>query len=116
MSTNSESTMSVTELQKHIKDCVVPCLMDAGLMNMETVQVDNYKWVVALEVEGERRFAELSLSAKKADFTDDDLDRAVKAFAEKQAKAADREATRASKRAEKAAEKAAKAAAKAEQE
>ena len=96
------STMSVTELQKSIKDSVVPCFMDAGMSNMELIQIDNYKWIVVTEVEGEQRFAEIGITAKKADFTMEDACLAAAKFAEKHEAAVQREADRAAKRAEKA--------------
>ena len=96
------STMSVTELQRAIKDSVMPCLMDSGMSNMELIQIDNYKWLAVTEVEGEQYFAEVGLTAKKADFTYDDAVAANRKFEEKCAAAAQREADRAAKRAEKA--------------
>ena len=96
------STMSVTELQREIKNSVVPCLMDSGMSNMELIQIDNYKWLAVTEVEGEQYFAEVALTAKKADFTYDDAVAANRKFEEKCAAAAQREADRAAKRAAKA--------------
>ena len=96
------STMSVTELQRAIKDSVVPCMMNSGMSNMELIQIDNYKWIVVTEVEGEQRFAEIGITAKKADFTYDDACLAAGKFAEKREAAIQREADRAAKRAEKA--------------
>ena len=96
------STMSVTELQRAIKDSVVPCLMNVGMSNMELIQIDNYKWIAVTEVEGEQRFAEIGITAKKADFTYEDACSAAAKFAEKYEAAIQREADRAAKRAEKA--------------
>lgn len=96
------SSMSVTELQRAIKDSVMPCFMESGMSNMELIQIDNYKWLVVTEVEGEQYFAEIGLTAKKADFTYDDAVAANRKFEEKCAAAAQREADRAAKRAEKA--------------
>ena len=95
------STMSVVELQRAIKDSVVPCMMDAGMSNMELIQIDNYKWIVVTEVEGEQRFAEIGITAKKADFTYEDACSAAAKFGEKHEAAVQREADRAAKRAEK---------------
>lgn len=96
------SSMSVTELQRAVKDSVMPCFMESGMSNMELIQIDNYKWLVVTEVEGEQYFAEIGLTAKKADFTYDDAVAANRKFEEKCAAAAQREADRAAKRAEKA--------------
>lgn len=96
------STMSVTELQKAIKDSVVAPMMKVGLENLELIQIDNYKWIVVTEVEGEQRFAEVGLTAKKADFTYEDACLAAAKFSEKHEAAVQREADRAAKRAEKA--------------
>ena len=96
------STMSTTELQKAIKDSVVAPMMQAGLENMELIQIDNYKWIIVTEVEGEQRFAEVGLTAKKADFTYEDACLAAAKFSEKHEAAIQREADRAAKRAEKA--------------
>ena len=96
------SSMSVTELQRAVKDSVMPCFTESGMSNMELIQIDNYKWLVVTEVEGEQYFAEIGLTAKKADFTYDDAVAANRKFEEKCAAAAQREADRAAKRAEKA--------------
>lgn len=95
------STMSVTELQKAIKEAVVTPMMQVGLENTELIQIDNYKWIVVTEVEGEQRFAEVGITAKKADFTYEDACSAAAKFAEKHEAAIQREADRAAKRAEK---------------
>ena len=81
------STMSVTELQKAIKDSVVTPMMEVGLSNIELIQVDNYKWIAVTEIEGEQRFAEIALTAKKADFTYEDAQAANVKFIEKYEKA-----------------------------
>ena len=96
------STMSTTELQKAIKDSVIAPMMQVGLENMELIQIDNYKWIIVTEVEGEQRFAEVGLTAKKADFTYEDACLAAAKFSEKHEAAVQREADRAAKRAEKA--------------
>jgi hypothetical protein len=93
--------MSTTELQKAIKDSVVAPMMQVGLENMELIQIDNYKWIIVTEVEGEQRFAEVGLTAKKADFTYEDACLAAAKFSEKHEAAVQREADRAAKRAEK---------------
>jgi len=92
------SSMSVTELQKAIKDSVVHPMMEVGLSNIELIQVDNYKWIAVTEVEGEQRFCEVSLTAKKADFTYEDAQAANVKFIEKYEKACQREADRAAKK------------------
>ena len=96
------STMSTTELQKAIKDSVIAPMMQVGLENMELIQIDNYKWIIVTEVEGEQRFAEVGLTAKKADFTYEDACLAAAKFSEKHEATVQREADRAAKRAEKA--------------
>ena len=96
------STMSVTELQREIKESVLPCFMNIGMSNMELIQIDNYKWIAVTEVEGEQRFAEFSITAKKADYTYEDAVAANQKYQEKAEAALQREADRAAKRAEKA--------------
>ena len=96
------STMSVTELQREIKNSVVTPLMNEGIGGLRLIQVDNFKWLIVTEVEGEERFAEISLTAKKADFTYDDAIAANVKYEEKVQAALQREADRAAKRAEKA--------------
>ena len=96
------STMSVTELQREIKNSVVTPLMNEGIGGLRLIQVDNFKWLIVTEVEGEERFAEISLTAKKADFTYDDAVAANVKYEEKVQAALQREADRAAKRAEKA--------------
>ena len=95
------STMSVTELQRAIKDSVVPSLMD-GIGGLRLIQSDNYKWLILVDIAGEERFAEISLTAKKSDFTYDDAVAANVKYEEKVQAANQREADRAAKRAEKA--------------
>ena len=95
------STMSVTELQREIKNSVVTPLMNEGIGGLRLIQVDNFKWLIVTEVEGEERFAEISLTAKKADFTYDDAVAANVKYEEKVQAALQREADRAAKRAEK---------------
>ena len=94
------STMSTTELQKAIKDYVVQPMMYRGIQEVfpETIQIDNYKWLVPVELNGEQFFAEVSLTAKKADFTYEDADAAKAKFIEKYEKAMKREADRATKK------------------
>jgi hypothetical protein len=94
--------MSVTELQREIKNSVVTPLMYEGIGGLRLIQVDNFKWLIVTEVEGEERFAEISLTAKKADFTYDDAVAANVKYEEKVQAALQREADRAAKRAEKA--------------
>ena len=96
------STMSVTELQREIKESVLPCFMNMRMSNMELIQIDNYKWIAVTEVEGEQRIAEFSITAKKADFTYEDACLAASKFAETHESAVQREADRAAKRLEKA--------------
>ena len=96
------STMSVTELQREIKNSVVTPLMNEGIGGLRLIQVDNFKWLIVTEVEGEERFAEISLTAKKADFTYDDAVAANVKYEEKVQAALQRETDRAAKRAEKA--------------
>lgn len=96
------STMSVTELQREIKNSVITPLMYEGIGGLRLIQTDNYKWLIVTEIEGEERFAEISLTAKKADFTYDDAVAANAKYEEKAQAATQREADRAAKRAEKA--------------
>lgn len=112
MSMSTESKLSVTEANVAVKEMVKVVLFENGLNAVETVQTDSYKWVIPLELEGEQRFVEVSLTAKKADYDESDLNFDAEKFAEKIEKAQERENDRAAKRAEKAA----KAAAKVEQE
>lgn len=95
------STMSVTELQREIKNSVVTPLMQSGIGEMDLIQIDNFKWLVVVDIEGQQYFAEVGLTAKKADFTYDDAVAANRKFEEKCAAAIQREADRAAKRAEK---------------
>ena len=96
------STMSTTELQREIKNSVITPLMYEGIGNLRLIQIDNYKWLIVTEIEGEERFAEIALTAKKADFTYDDAVKANTKYEEKAQAASQREADRAAKRAEKA--------------
>ena len=95
------STMSVTELPRAMEDSVVPSLMD-GIGGLRLIQSDSYKWLILVDIAGEERFAEISLTAKKADFTYDDAVAANVKYEEKVQAANQREADRAAKRAEKA--------------
>lgn len=94
------STMTTTELQKAIKDYVVQPMMYNGIQEVfpETIQIDNYKWLVPVELNGEQFFAEVSLTAKKADFTYEDADAAKVNFIKKYEKAMKREADNVSKK------------------
>lgn len=95
------STMSTTELQRAIKNSVVEPLMNGGIGDMRLIQIDNFKWLIVTEIEGEERFAEIALTAKKADFTYDDAVAANNKYEEKANAAVQREADRAAKKAEK---------------
>ena len=96
------SEMSSTEMQKAIKEAVVPFLFDEGISKCETYQIDNYKWLVLVDnVDDEPHFAEISITAKKSDFDYDAANAAIAAYNEKHRKAVEREAARAEKRAEK---------------
>lgn len=95
------STMSTTELQRAIKNSVVEPLMNGGIGDMRLIQIDNFKWLIVTEIEGEERFAEIALTAKKADFTYDDAVAANNKYEEKANAAIQREADRAAKKAEK---------------
>lgn len=95
------STMSTVELQREIKNSVVTPLMQSGIGEMNLIQIDNFKWLVAVDIEGQQYFAEVGLTAKKADFSYDDAVAANRKFEEKCAAAAQRETDRAAKRAEK---------------
>ena len=46
------STMSVTELQREIKNSVVTPLMNEGIGGLRLIQVDNFKWLIVTEIEG----------------------------------------------------------------
>jgi len=105
-------SMSVMEMNKMVKESVLSALFEDGLNAVETVQVDSYKWVIPVEVDGEQRFTTVTLTANKADYDESNLADDAEKYAEKVANAKQREIDRAAKRAEKAA----KAAAKAEQE
>ena len=97
------STMSVTEANVAVKEAVVPAMFENGLNSVEFVQIDSYKWVIPVELEGEQRFATVTLTANKADYDESNLNEDAEKYAEKVAKAQEREADRAAKRAEKAA-------------
>ena len=73
-----------------------------GISNIECVQIDSYKWILKTLVQGVPAYAELSLTAKKPDFGEEELTVLETKFSEKVEKANDREMNRAAKRAEKA--------------
>ena len=95
------STMSVTEMNVAVKESVLSALFEDGLNAVETVQVDSYKWVIPVEVDGEQRFATVTLTANKADYDESNLAEDAEKYAEKVAKAKERETERAAKRAAK---------------
>lgn len=107
-------SMSVNEANVAVKESVLSALFEDGLNAVETVQVDSYKWVIPVEVDGEQRFATVTLTANKADYDESNLADDAAKYAEKVANAKQREIDRAAHRAAKRAEKEAKAAAKAE--
>ena len=104
------STMSVAEANVAVKETVMSALFEDGLNSTEFVQIDSYKWVIPVEIEGEQRFATVTLTANKADYDESNLADDAAKYAEKVAAAQQREADRAAKRAEKEAKAAAKAA------
>lgn len=77
------STMSITEANTAVKEIVVPVLFEHGLNSMEVNQIDTYKWVVPVEVEGVQRYATIALSANKADYSEEDLMAAIQKYNEK---------------------------------
>ena len=91
--------MSTIELQKTIKDYVVQSMMYSGIQEVfpETIQVDNYKWLVPVELNNRQFFVEVSLTAKKADFTYEDANTTQAKFIEKYEKAMKREADKSKK-------------------
>ena len=95
------STMSVTEMNVAVKESVLSALFEDGLNAVETVQVDSYKWVIPVEVDGEQRFATVTLTANKADYDESNLAEDAEKYAEKVAKAKERKTERAAKRAAK---------------
>ena len=96
------TTLTSTGFQKAVKDSVVPVVFEMGISNIECVQIDSYKWILKTLVQGVPAYAELSLTAKKPDFGEEELTALETKFAEKVEKANDREVSRAAKRAEKA--------------
>ena len=102
-------SMSVNEANAAVKESVLSALFEDGLNAVETVQIESYKWVIPVEVDGEQRFATVTLTANKADYDESNLADDAAKYAEKVAKAQEREADRAAKRAEKEAKAAAKA-------
>ena len=99
-------SMSVTEANVAVKESVLSALFEDGLNAVETVQIDSYKWVIPVEVDGEQRFATVTLTANKADYDESNLAYDAQKYVEKVAAAEEREAERAAKRAAKAATKA----------
>ena len=98
------STLTVTEANVAVKESVLSALFEDGLNAVETVQVDSYKWVIPVEVDGEQRFATVTLTANKADYDESNLNEDAEKYAEKVAKAKEREESRAKAKAEKSAE------------
>lgn len=96
------TTLTSTGFQKAVKDSVVPVVFEMGISNIECVQIDSYKWILKTLVQGVPAYAELSLTAKKPDFGEEELAALESKFAEKVEKANDREVSRVAKRAEKA--------------
>ena len=94
------TTLTSTEFQKAVKDSVIPVVFDVGISNIEFVQIDSYKYILKTFVENTPAYVELSLTAKKADFGEEELALLESKYAEKVAKANTREASRAAKRAE----------------
>ena len=92
------SEMSVTEMNVAVKESVLSALFEDGLNAVETVQVDSYKWVIPVEVDGEQRFATVTLTANKADYDESNLADDAEKYAEKVAKAKNREADRLAKK------------------
>ena len=95
------TTLTSTGFQKAVKDSVVPVVFEMGISNIECVQIDSYKWILKTLVQGVPAYAELSLTAKKPDFGEEELTALESKYAEKVEKANDREVSRATKRAEK---------------
>lgn len=100
-STVAGTTLSSTEFQKAVKESVLPVVFEMGISNVECVQIDSYKWILKTLVEGVPAYAELSLTAKKADFGEEELAALESKYAEKVTKAGEREAARAAKGVEK---------------
>ena len=98
--------MSVNEANVAVKESVLSALFEDGLNSTEFVQIDSYKWVVPVEIDGEQRFATVTLTANKADYDESNLAEDAERYAEKVAAAEEREAERAAKRAAKATAKA----------
>ena len=96
------TTLTSTGFQKAVKDSVVPVVFEMGISNIECAQIDSYKWILKTLVQGVPAYAELSLTAKKPDFGEEELTVLETKFSEKVEKANDREMNRAAKRAEKA--------------
>jgi hypothetical protein len=92
------SDLSVTEMNVVVKESVLSALFEDGLNAVETVQTDSYKWVIPVEVDGEQRYAEVTLTAKKADYDESNLTEEAEKYAEKVAKAKNREADRLAKK------------------
>lgn len=80
-----------------VRDYAMSRVFD-GMDFSEMIQIDSGKFVFPVDVEGTVYFAEVDFVAKKEDYTPD---RDVRLYAEKIAKAVEREKEKAQKRAEK---------------
>lgn len=80
-----------------VRDYAMSRVFD-GMDFSEMIQIDSGKFVFPVDVEGTVYFAEVDFVAKKEDYTPD---RDVRLYAEKVAKAVEREKEKAQKRAEK---------------
>lgn len=96
------STISVVVMQKMIKDAALVSMIEDGIDEHLDNQIDNYKWVIPVVVEGETCYAELSLTAKKLDYDESNLMDDIEHFHAKQEAARIREEERAAKAAERA--------------
>lgn len=96
------STLTVTEANTAVKESVLSALFEDGLNAVETVQVGPYKWVIPVEVDGEQRFATVTLTANKADYDESNLTEDAEKYAnkvvEQRAKAVERAAKAAAKK------------------
>lgn len=100
------SKLSITQANVAVKEMLMYALFKDGLNSTEYVQVDAYKWVIPVEVDGEQRYATVTLTANKADYDESNLAKDAEKYAEKVAKARERDADRVAKRAEKKRKKA----------
>lgn len=80
-----------------VRDYAMSRVFD-GMDFSEMIQIDSGKFVFPIDVEGVVYYAEVDFVAKKEDYTPD---RDVRLYAEKVAKAVEREKEKAQKRAEK---------------